>query len=144
LLGSWLGLLFRIPGQSGDGNKEYYMKLFVGNLSYETTEPEIRELFEPFEPILEFHRPRDRETGQPRGFAFITLATQLAGEEAIEKLDNFSIGGRTLKVNEAEDRGGRPPIRRMQPEDDITSGLAKKVDDRPKDGDGKKVRYKSI
>lgn len=136
--------MFRIPGQLSDGNIEYYMKLFVGNLSYETTEPEIRELFEPFEPILEFHRPRDRETGQPRGFAFITLSSQDLGEAAIEKLDNFSIGGRNLKVNEAEDRGGRPPIRRMTPEDDITSGLAKPVDDRPTDKKGNKVRYKSI
>ena len=128
----------------GRGLSESYMKLFVGNLSYETTEPEIRELFEPFEPILEFHRPRDRETGQPRGFAFITLSSDELGNEAIDKLDNLSLGGRNLKVNEAEDRGGRPPIRRLAPEEDVTSGLAKPVDDRPTDKQGNKVRYKSI
>lgn len=120
------------------------MKLFVGNISYETTEPEIREIFEPFEPILEFHRPHDRETGQPRGFAFITLVSREVGENAIEQLNNFSLGGRNIKVNEAEDRGRRPPTRRMAPEDDVTSGLAKPVDDRPTDKEGRKVTYKSI
>ncbi|MEX2580564.1 MAG: hypothetical protein WD342_16010 [Verrucomicrobiales bacterium] len=120
------------------------MKLFVGNVSYDTTEPELRAVFEPFEPILEFHRPRDRETGQPRGFAFVTLASREMGEAAIEQLNESTLGGRTLRVNEAEDRGSRPPARRMAPEDDITSGLAKPVDDRPTDKKGNKVRYKSI
>jgi len=121
------------------------MKLFVGNLSYDTTEPELRELFAPFEPIIEIRRPNDRETGKPRGFAFVTLADEATGNRAIEELDDSELGGRRLRVNEAEDRRGpRPPMRAMAPEDDPTSGLKKPVDDRPTGKDGKKVRYKSI
>lgn len=120
------------------------MKLFVGNLSYDASEEEIRELFEPFEPIMEFHRPFDRDTGQPRGFAFITLSDHETGEAAVEALDGKSFAGRNLRVNEAEDRRNRPPQRRFNQEDDITEGNTKRVDDRPVGKDGEKVRYKSI
>lgn len=122
------------------------MKLFIGNLSYDTTEPELRALFEPFEPILEFVRPIDRETGKPRGFAFVTLADEQKGNDAIDALDGESIGGRQLRVNEAEDRGHRSdaPRRYNSEADDITEGNADRVDDRPVGQDGKKVTYKSI
>jgi len=121
------------------------MKLFVGNLPYEAGESEVRGLFEQFEPILEFHRPTDRETGRPRGFAFVTLSDREVGEAAIEALNDSKFGGRTLRVNEAEDHRPRPPRNRFaDPENDITSGEAKPKDDRPTDQDGKKVRYKSI
>jgi RNA recognition motif-containing protein len=122
------------------------MKLFLGNLSYDTTEPELRALFEPYEPILEFVRPIDRETGKPRGFAFVTLADEQKGNGAIEALDGESVGGRQLRVNEAEDRGHRPaaPRRFNSEADDITEGNADRVDDRPTGQDGKKVTYKSI
>ncbi|MEM6279427.1 MAG: RNA-binding protein [Verrucomicrobiota bacterium] len=63
------------------------MKLFIGNLSYDTSESELREVFSEFEPILELVRPINRETGQPRGFAFITLKDDETGEEAIEALN---------------------------------------------------------
>lgn len=120
------------------------MKLFVGNLSKDATEPEVRELFSPYEPVLELHRPRDRETGSPRGFAFVTLADREVGEKAIEALNDLEFAGRKLSVNEAEDRGFRRPAPRIHEEDDITSGKTKPVDDRPTDRHGKKVRYKSI
>ena len=118
------------------------MKLFIGNLSFETTESELRAIFEPFEPILEFVRPTDRETGQPRGFAFVSLIDHEKGLAAIEALDGTELGGRTLKVNEAEDRGFD---RRPKPfNTDLNSGPKKRVDDRPVDKDGKKIVYKSI
>jgi len=125
--------------------KKYRMKLFVGNLSFEASEPEVRELFESFGPILEFKRPLDRETGRPRGFAFVTLMDMEAGARAIAALDGTQFAGRTLNVNEAEERSPRPPmLRHRAPEDDITSGEAKPVDDRPVDKRGRKVVYKSI
>lgn len=121
------------------------MKLFVGNLSYEATEPEIRELFADFGPLLDFARPIDRETGRARGFAFVTLLDRETGEKAIQALDGTRFAGRSLRVNEAEQREARPPrVRHLPPEDDVTSGEAKPVDDRPIDKRGRKVVYKSI
>lgn len=115
------------------------MKLFVGNLSFNTTEGEIRELFEPYEPVMEIIRPLNRETGKPRGFAFVSLDDQEKAEQAIKDLDDSKFGGRVLKVNEAEDRGGQPP----EPFNPVKES-EKRVDDRPKDKTGKKVVYKSI
>ncbi|MDF1813582.1 MAG: RNA-binding protein [Verrucomicrobiales bacterium] len=120
------------------------MKLFIGNLSYDTTEFEVKDLFEPYGTILEFARPIDRETGRPRGFAFVTLADAEVGLKAIEELDGKSVAGRKLKVNEAEERS-RPPVRRFSNNnDDVTEQSAPRVDDRPTDKRGKKVVYKSI
>lgn len=121
------------------------MKLFVGNLSYDVTEEELREAFSEFEPLLEFYRPHDRETGKPRGFAFVTLADREKGEAAIAALNDKRLGGRELKVNEAEDRRNRPPSRSNHSnEDEATLGNLPRVDDRPMGKDGNKVRYKSI
>lgn len=120
------------------------MKLFVGNLSYDTTEPELREFFAEFEPIVELSRPLDRETGQPRGFAFVTLMDREMGEKAIAELDGKDLGGRQVRIDEAEDRGSRPPRRPISFENDVTEGNTRPVDDRPTDSDGNKVTYKSI
>lgn len=122
------------------------MKLFIGNLSYDTSESELREIFAEFEPILEFVRPINRDTGQPRGFAFVTLKDHETGEAAIEALNGKSLGGRQIAINEAEERSNsRPPQNRYRPvEEDVTSGAAPRVDDRPTDKKGNKVTYKSI
>lgn len=139
------------------------MKLFVGNLSYDTTEAEVREFFADFEPIIDFHRPNDRETGQPRGFAFVTLADRETGEKAIEALNDKDLGGRQVRINEAEERRNRGPqggsghFRQDKSErprnpvmDDeavsaaATRGSSHRIDDRPIGKDGKKVRYKGI
>ncbi len=125
--------------------KSESMKLFIGNLSYDTSETEIRSLFEPFEPILEFVRPLNRETGQPRGFAFVSLLDEEKGLAAIESLDGTELGGRKLRVNEAEDRAPAPrPPRMWAGHDDLDHGPKKRVDDRPTGKDGRKVTYKSI
>ena len=121
------------------------MKLFIGNVSYDTSDPKLRALFEEYEPILEFVRPIDRETGKPRGFAFVTLKDHETGVAAIEALDGKELDGRNIRVNEAEERSPRPPQQRYRAaEEDITSGAAPRVDDRQTDNDGKKVTYKSI
>lgn len=100
------------------------MKLYIGNLSYDTSEAELREFLTPFEPIVDLHMPIDRETGRPRGFAFVTLSSREVGEAAVAQLDGADLGGRNLRVREAEERrnpgggggggggysgGGRPP-----------------------------------
>lgn len=121
------------------------MKLFIGNLSYDTTEAELREIFAPFEPILELSRPYDRSTGKPRGFAFVTLVDQEKGNAAIAALNGTQLAGREIRINEAESRAFQPP-RQSSPHDMDSNELGSKnrVDDRPKDKDGKKVSYKSI
>ena len=94
------------------------MKLYIGNLSYDTSESELREFLAAYEPIVDFHMPLDRETGRQRGFAFITLSSREMGEAAVAQLDGADLGGRNLRIREAEDRrsegggggggGGRP------------------------------------
>ena len=127
------------------GETTRYMKLFVGNLSYDVSEDELREAFAEFEPLVEFYRPHDRETGKPRGFAFVTLADREKGEAAIAALNDKRLGGRELKVNEAEDRRNRPAARSNHSGDDETTlGNLPRIDDRPTGKDGNKVRYKSI
>lgn len=121
------------------------MKLFIGNLSFDTTESELREIFTPFEPVLEYVRPQDRETGRPRGFAFVTLEDREKGDAAIKALDGTELGGRQLRINEAEDRGfQRPPSQGGGDRDPRSVEKPDRVDDRPTDGDGKKVVYKGI
>ena len=82
------------------------MKLYIGNIPYETSEVELREFLSAHEPIVDLHMPLDRDTGRPRGFAFVTLSSQEAGEEAVRQLDGAELDGRNLRVREAEERGG--------------------------------------
>ncbi len=82
-------------------------KLYVGNLNYNTTEGELREVFaEDGRQVQEVAIIMDRETGRPRGFAFVTMATEADARAAIEALNGYTLGGRTLKVNESQDRRG--------------------------------------
>jgi RNA recognition motif-containing protein len=82
--------------------------VFVGNLSFDTTLDELRELFAPDGEGVEIILPTDRMTGRPRGFAFVEFATEEEAAEAIQKFDGFELAGRRLRVNEATDdrRGG--------------------------------------
>lgn len=82
-------------------------KLYVGNLSFNTTERELRELMEQYGSVESVSLITDRETGQPRGFGFVEMSE--GADAAIKALDGSEMGGRNLKVNEArprEDRGG--------------------------------------
>lgn len=82
-------------------------RLFVGNLSYDTTEADLEEAFGPYD-VSEVHVATDRMSGRPRGFAFVTVSDEKAAE-AISAWDGQELAGRPLTVNEArprEDRGG--------------------------------------
>ncbi len=84
-------------------------KLYVGNLSYGTTEAQIRELFAQAGEISEINLITDRETGRPKGFGFVEMATEEGSKEAIKRFNGYLLDERTLTVNEArprEDRGG--------------------------------------
>ena len=84
------------------------MKIYVGNLSFETVESELRELFGQYGEVAEVTLVTDRETGRPRGFGFIEMRSDEAAKEAIGALDGNEIGGRNIKVNEARPRAERP------------------------------------
>lgn len=82
-------------------------KIYVGNMSYDTTESALRELFAAHGEVVSVSVVTDRDTGRPRGFAFVEMSSDTAATAAISALDGQSIDGRTLKVNEA-----RPPAAR--------------------------------
>jgi len=77
------------------------MKLYVGNLNYDTTEAAIEQAFGEFGQVDEVALITDRETGRPRGFAFVTMADDSAGQAAIEAMNGTDLEGRRLVVNEA-------------------------------------------
>ncbi len=83
--------------------------LFVGNLSFQTTESELRSLFEPFGQITRVHIATDRETGRSRGFAFVEMSNDEEAARAMTALDGKDFEGRNLKVNEARPREGGGP-----------------------------------
>jgi cold-inducible RNA-binding protein len=85
------------------------MKMYVGNLSFDTTKQDLETLFSEHGAVTDVHLPEDRESGRPRGFAFVTMDSKEAMTKAMGALDGAEVGGRNLKVNEAkprEERGG--------------------------------------
>jgi cold-inducible RNA-binding protein len=85
------------------------MNIFVGNLTWTTTEDDLTQLFEPFGAVYQARIATDRDTGRSRGFGFVEMPNDTEAHEAIEELHGANIGGRQLTVNEArprEDRGG--------------------------------------
>jgi RNA recognition motif-containing protein len=112
--------------------------VFVGNLSFETQADEIRELFAPIGEALDVSIPTDRDTGRPRGFAFVEVATSKEAAAAIEQLNGKELGGRMIRVNGADDRpasprsfgqGGRPgggPAFRPRPKGSRRNARARK------------------
>ncbi|MEY4375544.1 MAG: hypothetical protein RJB26_94 [Pseudomonadota bacterium] len=83
--------------------------IYVGNLPFSATEDEIRQLFEQYGKVESVKLINDRETGRPRGFSFVEMPASDA-QNAIAKTNGFSMGGRPLRVNEAQERprGPRP------------------------------------
>ena len=82
-------------------------RLYVGNLSFQTSEQSLRAAFEQNgQKVVEVKIVTDRETGQPRGFAFVEMATPADAQAALSAWDGQSLDGRTLKVNEARERTG--------------------------------------
>lgn len=85
------------------------MKMYIGNLSFDTTKQDLESFFSQYGSVTDVHLPEDRETGRPRGFAFVTMDSKSAMEAAIEGSDGKDLAGRNIKVNEArprEDRSG--------------------------------------
>jgi len=83
--------------------------IFVGNLSFNTNEDELRQIFEGYGQVDRVSILTDRETGRSRGFGFVEMASDEDGEKAITALNGSQVGGRTINVNEARpksDRGG--------------------------------------
>ena len=83
-------------------------RLFVGNLSFQTTEDELREMFErDGRSVVEVKIITDRETGRPRGFGFVEMGSEGDAQSAVEACNEQELGGRQLRVNEAQERRPR-------------------------------------
>ena len=85
------------------------MRIYVGNLSYQASEQELRDSFESHGEVEETYIVRDRDTGRSRGFAFVEMPTDDEAKAAIEALNGKEVGGRALTVNEARPRQERSP-----------------------------------
>ena len=83
-------------------------KLYVGNLSFNTTEDELRSAFSQFGSVTDLYVAMDKMTGRPRGFAFVTMGTADEAKLATEKMNGTDLGGRALTVNEARPKEERP------------------------------------
>jgi cold-inducible RNA-binding protein len=81
-------------------------KLYVGNLSFSTTPEAVETLFAAVGEVREVAMPTDRETGRPRGFAFVTMGNPELAETAASQLDGTMLDGRPLRVNEAQEKSG--------------------------------------
>jgi cold-inducible RNA-binding protein len=81
--------------------------IFVGNLSFNTKEEELRQLFEPFGQVDRVSILTDRDTGRSRGFGFVEMSNNDDGEKAITALNGSQLGGRTINVNEARPKTDR-------------------------------------
>jgi RNA recognition motif-containing protein len=82
-------------------------KLYVGNLPYSTTEAQVRSLFEQAGEITDVALITDRETGRPKGFGFVEMATEEGAQEAIKRFNGYTLDNRNLTVNEARPREER-------------------------------------
>ncbi len=97
--------------------------IYVGNLDYGATDETIRELFERFGAVEKVNIVRDRDTGQPRGFAFVEMTDGAQADKAISDLNGTTVGSRAISVNEARPKpaggfraqGGGPPRQRREP-----------------------------
>jgi RNA recognition motif-containing protein len=82
--------------------------IYVGNLSFDSSEDQVRSLFEAYGAVDKVSIITDRDTGQPRGFAFVEMTDDDAANKAIEALNGTNLGGRNLNINEARPKADRP------------------------------------
>jgi RNA recognition motif-containing protein len=80
------------------------INIFVGNLDFATTEQELRDTFSPFGAVQSVSIVLDRDSGQPRGFAFVEMPNSEEAAKAVHDLDGSILGGRPLRVNEAREK----------------------------------------
>ncbi len=92
----------------GDGREvlELAKRIYIGNIPFSATEEELREIFGRHGTVTGVDLITDRETGRPRGFAFVEMEDAAAADAAIEAVDGSDLGGRNLRVNEAQERRG--------------------------------------
>jgi RNA recognition motif-containing protein len=90
----------------GEQDTQVSKKIYVGNLPFSSTEEDLQDLFGRHGTVESVSVITDRETGRPRGFAFVEMETASAADDAIRALDGSDLGGRNIKVNEAQDRRG--------------------------------------
>jgi cold-inducible RNA-binding protein len=90
-----------------DFKEKKVKNLFVGNLSFQATENDLRSLFEPFGEITNVRLMTDRDTGRSRGFGFVEMATEEAAQQAVAALNGKQASGRALTVNEARPKPER-------------------------------------
>jgi len=83
------------------------VKLFVGSLSWDTTDQSLREAFEKFGEVVEAKVITERDSGRSRGFGFVTFTDDEAGRNAISEMDGTELDGRTIRVDEARERKPR-------------------------------------
>ncbi len=84
------------------------MNIYVGNLPYNTTEDELRELFSQYGSVVSANIIKDRETRNSKGFGFVEIAEEADAEKAIKELDGMAFNNRDLKVNQARPKGENP------------------------------------
>jgi len=82
--------------------------IYVGNLSFDATEDQVRAAFEQYGPVDRVSIITDRDSGQPRGFAFVEMSDDEAANKAMEALNGTNLGGRNVTVNEARPKSDRP------------------------------------
>jgi len=82
--------------------------IYVGNLSFDATEDQVRSMFEQYGSVDRVSIITDRDTGKPRGFAFVEMADDDSADKAMEALNGSNLGGRNLTVNEARPKADRP------------------------------------
>ena len=92
------------PSRRGE---QWIVNIYVGNMSYSTTEDELRSLFEEHGAVEDVRVITDRDTGRPKGFAFVDMSDDTEAQAAMQALNGKEVGGRTLTVNEARPRGDR-------------------------------------
>jgi len=97
--------------RSGEKKKGVWLNIFVGNLSYTTTEDSLRRLFEQYGEVTSVRIINDRETGRSRGFGFVEMANDDEARAAIAATNARAVDGRTINVNEARPREERAPRR---------------------------------
>ena len=87
------------------------VRIYVGNLSFDTKQEELQELFAQHGEVTDTHLPVDRESGRPRGFGFIELLDDSHGQAAIDAINGTAAGGRVFPVNKARERTERDRLR---------------------------------
>jgi len=94
-------------GGNDNGGSDEEVKLYIGNLDYSTDENRLREVFSEYGSVTDVFLPLDRDTKRPRGFGFVTFSSRSSADEAMRKMDQSEVDGRTIRVNESKPRGDR-------------------------------------